>query len=847
MESITETTKNSVESRLQSVKISLRKATETALNASSSRGALQPKFITNQNNDNEENNKDTNDGTTTNFVSSESFSLGMTLFGKENSEVERDIQERLTKIESEISQILKDLENEKSEGNQENEEVDESLSKEELELEAQQLKTRIEFLQICSIARSNLDEATTLATASPTNDPDYVAAAEMLLKAKEKLHTAESLVKEEESRAVSSRPTKALIGAQRILDSIRMDIGRRNLDISGKISHLVQTSVVITSNSILVKGRHSSKSSSEGLYAAFSIIEKLSLSEGSFLHPSIQKLTDQLAALVVKPVINDFKKGLLSVCPWSFFESSNSGSICFEWKQDEERIDIPSSFEEVMETWAQVFCFLLRIFAFFQSKVLLGRPSLCNMVGDRLFTTTKASIGLASTMRALGIESKILDVHPSSIIEPIIELLSENCIPNGLLDGHLADLDGMVEKIRNFTDPFDEEMVKLQFYSNCDKPSQLSNFSFSFHQNYIEKRRKTILNQARDLLMNNDYHDTVEVGDKISIQESAIGDGSKEEDETAVFRLHKSAVSKTATLMLSLCCQTMEEAIAPNKSTISDMKLLPATLYKTAREILDMFRAIIPTKFEKEVATIPRTAAILHNDCVFFAHHCLTLGLRYKDKFPSSADEKDVRGQILRQTCVFVDMVPIFREIADQALGDMLQRQHGQLLEIVGSRIGMFGESLSSSESLSEWVDAETAMKAGIYHIRHLSQAWGSILSLDVHRNSIGSLMDTIFNLYLDQIFRARSISDPARQLVCSVFRVGMQGAIDVTNNEVDGCLAWSRFSALGRFMDMSLADINVGLSDGVFRSITGAELSMLITATFGDSDKRQKILDALN
>mmetsp|Transcript_25369 Transcript_25369/g.37462 ORF Transcript_25369/g.37462 Transcript_25369/m.37462 type:complete len:829 (+) Transcript_25369:97-2583(+) len=822
---------NSLESRLESVKVCLRKATETALKAASSRNPLQPKLNYGENDN-------------INSASSESFSLGMTLFGKENSDIERDIQDNLTTIESELSQVLKEFEK-KNDGSLEIEEPDEAVSKENLDLQAQQLKTRIEFLKICSVARANLEEATTVTTASPTNDPDYVAAAEMILNAKNKLASAENLIKEEECRA--SSPTKALLGAHRILDSIRTGIYTRNLDISGKVSHLVQTSVLITSNSISIKGKRSNKSNAEGLYAAFEIIEKLSLSGDSSLHRSIQKLVDQLVVLVVKPILHDFKNGSLAASPWSFFESSNTGSICFEWKQDNEDPNVTTPSDDILEIWKHVFCFLKRTLAFFQSKVLLGRPSLCNFVGDRLFTRTKASNGLSSTMRALGMESKILNVHSCSIIEPIIDLLSDNCIPNGLSGDKPVDLDDIVEKITNITGPFDEEMDRLQFYSNCDTPTQLSKFVSSFHQNYIEKRRNKMLSQARKLLLNNDYHDTVEVGDEISMKESAVGDGSKEEDETAIFRLHKCAVSKTATLILSLCCQTMEEAIMSSKSNASDMKLLPATMYKTAREILDMFRAIIPTKFEKEVSTVPRTAAILHNDCAFFAHHCLTLGLRYKDKFPSSSDEKDIRGRILRQTCVFVDMVPIFREIADQAMGDMLQMQHVQLLEIVGSRIGMFGESLSSNESLSEWVDAETAMKGGVYHVKHLSQAWGPILSRDVHRRSVGFLMDTIFNLYLDQCFRVRSISEPARHLVGSVFRLGMQGALEVTNKEVDGCLAWGRFSTVGRFMDMSLADINVGLSDGVFRSITGAELSSLIKATFGDCDKRQKILDALN
>ena len=73
-----------------------------------------------------------------------------------------------------------------------------------------------------------------------------------------------------------------------------------------------------------------------------------------------------------------------------------------------------------------------------------------------------------------------------------------------------------------------------------------------------------------------------------------------------------------------------------------------------------------------------------------------------------------------------------------------------------------------------------------------------------------------------------------------------MQGALEVTGNDVSGCLSWDRFSAVGRFMDMSLADINVALSGGVFRAVKAQELSRLITATFDDSGKRRALLHAL-
>jgi centromere/kinetochore protein ZW10 len=831
--------------------MAVRKATEEAMQSSSSQGALEPKFksvSTSATGDSTADGENADPNVVTKQNNNESFALGMTLFGKEMHVIERSIQEKLTKMERELQSVVQVLHTNSEE--QSNDE--EASSPAVLEADAKELQKRIEFLQICSKARATLDEATTISTASTTNDPDYVGAAKLLVQSKAHLKQAEAIVKAEEDAA--SSPTNALFGAYRIIDSIRTAIRRKNLDLLSKATHLLETSVTMTANSISVKGASSSSknstttgstsSSPQGLHAAYDVIETLSPSNHSSLHKSLVRLTDQLVNFVVQPVLQQLQEGSATP-PWSFSDSSSRHMTSLEWEQDDlTATTVPNGADMsvMLPAWKEAFSFLERTLAFFQQHVLLDRDALCAHIGNRLFaTTTTASDGLTATMRALGVESNRLGVYSASIMQPLLDLLWETCIPT--TSGEQQQLQEIAISIQSCTDSFDAEMKRLKFYD----ASPLGVFVSNLSQKYVDKRRTTILNQARTILLHNDYHNTVEVGDTTLKQPSVVADGTTEEDAMAVFQLHKCAVSQTATLIMGLCRETMEEATSPISNEDETLALLPATLYRTAREMLDLFRAVIPTTLEKEIANVPRIAAVLHNDCVYFAHHCLTLGLEYKERFPPVKGPQDVRGQALRQTCMFVDMVPIFRELADQAMGDMLEKQHRQLCEIVGSRIALFGESLKSNESLSEWVDAETAMKAGAYHVKHLSQAWRPVLSAQVQRRSIGFLMDTIFNLYLDQVFRASSaISEPACHFVSSVFRLGMQAAVDVTANDISGCQSWDRFSAVGRFVDMSLADINVALSDGVFRSITGPELSGLIMATFDDSDKRRKLLHAL-
>jgi len=428
-------------------------------------------------------------------------------------------------------------------------------------------------------------------------------------------------------------------------------------------------------------------------------------------------------------------------------------------------------------------------------------------------------------------------------MEPLVDAMMKTCIPQQLPSDELGKLKLVAEELRSFMNPFLCNLVAKNLLSK-ESDSRCAVFVSNFEQHYLDNRRCVILNEARHLLIHNDYHNTVEVG--VDVHQNKDDQRLGIDDGMGVFLLHKSSVSDTAKKLMELCRRAMDEAVlkeaAPKESPLA---LLPANLYRAAREVLDLFRAIIPVKYGNEVHNVPRTAAVLHNDCVFFAHHCLTLGLEYKDKFPP-VEVDDVQGNLLRQTCMFVDMVPLFRDLADRSMGDMLDLQAKQILEIVGQRIPLLGKALRSDEILAEWSDAETATTAGLYHLRHLSQSWHPVLSYDVFNRSILYLADVLFSLFLDQVTKATDISIAGAHFVSTLFRKASDEIGELVQNDTSGSRVWDRFCAIGQCMDMSLADIQVALSNGVFRSVTGPELTQIIKATFDDTPKRQHVLGLL-
>jgi hypothetical protein len=194
---------------------------------------------------------------------------------------------------------------------------------------------------------------------------------------------------------------------------------------------------------------------------------------------------------------------------------------------------------------------------------------------------------------------------------------------------------------------------------------------------------------------------------------------------------------------------------------------------------------------------------------------------------------------------------------------------------VVSPRLTSFEQALSSNEPVTEWDDADTALRAALYHLRHLSQAWKQVLARDVYHMSMGNLIDLVLTLFVDPVLKAGDITESASRFVHSLFLDATRGAADLflvdsasehtdhvsqTTNETSTDFRQQRnfqvakkysnlfdkAQAVGQFMCMRLDEIQRGLEEGVFRSVTARELSHLIIAAFDDSRKRAALLNEL-
>jgi hypothetical protein len=696
-----------VEERLAAVRKAVRKATEEALKQVSSTTQGAP--------------SDSAAGASPQHRDpNASFNLGMELFGQDIQTVQKNIRDKLDQVEKDLGDVKEQIARQSGstpydEDDQENAgPVDDTANKsqETLQIEANLLSKKIGFLRHCSMARSLLDESITLSRPALTTEPDWVEAARRLAKAEEALDEAQNVLIQSDK---NTQETPAMLAGYRIMDSLRASIRRERVDLIDRAKALFEICVTFSENGMAIRGSKppsssaatstSSSTSSQGLQGVFDVLEALSSEEAnSALKDTLRRFTTNFYRQIFKPVLDiTFNKELrssfssskehvsLKKRTWNMRETTDENDTTLrtgrikvkgpvhrlEWTKEEEAVNQNNADIQkemiVLENWKQTLNFFHRTIEFVYEHVLLERQPLCQQVGKQLFGKPDA-MPSSLNLDALGLESCMIGGNDNGLaMESLVEALAQTCIPDKLKPDEMPKLQLMAEELRSFTHPFVQTLVEMSFIvpnndsSDEDHGTRLEAFSSNFEQKYIDNRRATILNEARDLLLKNDYHNTVIAGVDVNQKKEKEELLKGMDDGMSVFELHKSSISDTASKLVALCRRTMDEAVehavarnVEDKDT--PLALLAPTLYRAARESLDLFRAIIPATHGSEVASVPRTAAVFHNDCVFFQYHCLRLGLEYKAKLPPQPkDTDDARSTLFHQACIFVDMVPLFR------------------------------------------------------------------------------------------------------------------------------------------------------------------------------------------
>jgi hypothetical protein len=120
--------------------------------------------------------------------------------------------------------------------------------------------------------------------------------------------------------------------------------------------------------------------------------------------------------------------------------------------------------------------------------------------------------------------------------------------------------------------------------------------------------------------------------------------------------------------------------------------------YEISRDCMELFMAVIPTKFAQTLDASPRMGAVFFNDCLYIAHNSTLISHTYRQELGKINDK--LIG------CVgFVDFIPRYRAVGEYLLGKHIESQKQTISELVG-RINLFTEVGSEQQQKSATIAA---------------------------------------------------------------------------------------------------------------------------------------------
>lgn len=107
---------------------------------------------------------------------------------------------------------------------------------------------------------------------------------------------------------------------------------------------------------------------------------------------------------------------------------------------------------------------------------------------------------------------------------------------------------------------------------------------------------------------------------------TSMASGSLDDVEGGCFDMPNYRVSVVSRDVVEMTHETLVEACAAEPASAK-------LLFQTSRDLLFLFRAVVPTLYADDIANDARACMLFHNDCLYIAHHMLTIGYLYKQRY----------------------------------------------------------------------------------------------------------------------------------------------------------------------------------------------------------------------
>ncbi|XP_062181923.1 centromere/kinetochore protein zw10 homolog [Phragmites australis] len=380
------------------------------------------------------------------------------------------------------------------------------------------------------------------------------------------------------------------------------------------------------------------------------------------------------------------------------------------------------------------------------------------------------------------------------------------------------------------TAEFENKVRSMMFISPDRKDGKLTQFVDDVEVHFAVRKRSEILVKARDILVQYDYDNPLESND----QDDYVVD--------LLFQPEKCFISKSALQLMKLVHGALKDAC------LSSTRVAKEFCY-AARDVLLLYKAIVPVQLEKQLDSISQVAAIVHNDFYHLSQEIIGLAFQYRADFPSG----------LQKHVVFVDLAPLFSQMADGVLRRQIQLAIDTISEAIDGADGF-----QNTHQPQHYESAKFSIEQVVFILEKIRIMWESILPRSTYRKSMCHVLGSVFSriskdvlliddMAAEETLQLQGLIHLALENLSSLFlslvenNDGSKKLLDhhtwIQLDEVVPSL--KKFRKLAELLDMSLKSITAAWENGdlVSCGFTSSEVQNFIKATFADSPLRKECL----
>ncbi|XP_024310639.1 centromere/kinetochore protein zw10 homolog isoform X2 [Brachypodium distachyon] len=352
--------------------------------------------------------------------------------------------------------------------------------------------------------------------------------------------------------------------------------------------------------------------------------------------------------------------------------------------------------------------------------------------------------------------------------------------------------------IRSTTE-FENTLKNMMFISPDRMDGKLTQFVENVEVHFAVRKRNEILTKAREIIVQYDYDNPLASDDR--------GDSVVD----LLFQPEKCFVSKSALQLMRLVHGALKDACLSSTRVAKEF-------CHAARDALLLYKAIVPVQLEKQLGSISQVAAIIHNDFYHLSQETLGLAFEYRADFPSG----------LQKLVVFVDLAPIFSQMADSVLRRQIQLVAVNLSEAIDGADGF-----QNTHQSQHYESAKFSIEQVVFILEKIHIMWESILPRSIYRRSMCHVLGPVFSRITKDMLMIDDMAAEETLQLQGLIHLALENLsslfLSLVENDGDGKFldhdTWiqldesvpslKKFRKLAELLDMSLKSITAAWESG--------------------------------